>query len=120
MSCHVESLHQTRFVHGDVKPENFLLGQPGTADEKKLYLIDLGLGEFLQYVYEHLDMLCFSTYFVSAKFCDIFEIVINIYNHLFQHQDGKIRTLASMLNMIKDLMYSGIVGCCILPPTCFV
>ncbi|RZR87589.1 hypothetical protein BHM03_00015046 [Ensete ventricosum] len=33
-----------KFVHGDVKPENFLLGQPGSADEKKLFLIDLGLG----------------------------------------------------------------------------
>lgn len=32
------------YVHGDVKPENFLLGQAGTTDEKKLYLIDLGLG----------------------------------------------------------------------------
>ncbi|MQL90983.1 hypothetical protein Taro_023591 [Colocasia esculenta] len=31
------------FVHGDVKPENFLLGQPRTPDEKKLFLIDLGL-----------------------------------------------------------------------------
>ncbi|GJU78936.1 F-box domain containing protein [Tanacetum coccineum] len=31
------------FVHGDVKPENFLLGQPGTPNEKKLYLCDLGL-----------------------------------------------------------------------------
>jgi serine/threonine protein kinase len=30
-------------VHGDVKPENFLLGQPGTAQEKKLFLVDLGL-----------------------------------------------------------------------------
>lgn len=36
-----------RFVHGDVKPENFLLGQPGSVDEKKLYLIDLGLGTVL-------------------------------------------------------------------------
>lgn len=32
------------FVHGDVKPENFLLGRPGTPDEKKLFLVDLGLG----------------------------------------------------------------------------
>ncbi|KAG6416208.1 hypothetical protein SASPL_123632 [Salvia splendens] len=39
----LEKLHMKGFVHGDVKPENFLLGQPGTAEEKKLYLIDLGL-----------------------------------------------------------------------------
>lgn len=39
----LEKLHMKGFVHGDVKPENFLLGQSGTADEKKLYLIDLGL-----------------------------------------------------------------------------
>ena len=32
-------------MHGDVKPENFLLGPPGTPNEKKLYLIDLGLGK---------------------------------------------------------------------------
>ncbi|KAL5540968.1 hypothetical protein UlMin_044260, partial [Ulmus minor] len=31
------------FDHGDVKPDNFLLGQLRSADEKKLYLIDLGL-----------------------------------------------------------------------------
>jgi len=28
---------------GDVEPENFLLGQAGSPDDKKLYLIDLGL-----------------------------------------------------------------------------
>ena len=33
------------YVHGDVKPENFLLGQAGTPNEKRLYLVDLGLGE---------------------------------------------------------------------------
>ncbi|KAF2556172.1 hypothetical protein F2Q68_00012974 [Brassica cretica] len=32
-----------RYVHGDVKPENFLLGPPGTPEEKKLFLVDLGL-----------------------------------------------------------------------------
>jgi len=31
-------------VHGDIKPENFLLGPPGTPTEKKLYLVDLGYG----------------------------------------------------------------------------
>lgn len=39
----LEQLHLKGFVHGDVKPENFLLGLPGTPNEKKLYLIDLGL-----------------------------------------------------------------------------
>ena len=34
-----------RYVHGDVKPENFLLGPSGTPDEKKLFLVDLGLGK---------------------------------------------------------------------------
>ena len=36
-----------RYVHGDVKPENFLLGRAGTMEEKKLYLVDLGLGTCL-------------------------------------------------------------------------
>ncbi|XP_010249770.1 PREDICTED: casein kinase 1-like protein HD16 isoform X2 [Nelumbo nucifera] len=39
----LQKLHGRGFVHGDVKPENFLLGQPGTPDERKLYLVDLGL-----------------------------------------------------------------------------
>lgn len=38
-----------RYVHGDVKPENFLLGCSGSPDEKKLYLVDLGLGKCLAY-----------------------------------------------------------------------
>lgn len=39
----LEKMHSRGYVHGDVKPENFLLGQPGTPDEKKLFLVDLGL-----------------------------------------------------------------------------
>lgn len=47
-------------MHGDVKPENFLLGQPGTSNEKKLYLVDLGLGNsFLlqHFLYPNANML---------------------------------------------------------------
>lgn len=39
----LEKMHSKGFVHGDVKPENFLLGPPGTSEEKKLFLVDLGL-----------------------------------------------------------------------------
>ncbi|CAN1301309.1 Casein kinase 1-like protein HD16 [Linum perenne] len=39
----LDKMHSRGYVHGDVKPENFLLGQPGTSQEKKLYLVDLGL-----------------------------------------------------------------------------
>ncbi|KAL7244630.1 hypothetical protein ACSBR2_000078 [Camellia fascicularis] len=39
----LEKMHSRGYVHGDVKPENFLLGPPGTLDEKKLFLVDLGL-----------------------------------------------------------------------------
>jgi serine/threonine protein kinase len=41
----LEKMHSKGYVHGDVKPENFLLGPPGTPDEKKLFLVDLGLGK---------------------------------------------------------------------------
>lgn len=39
----LERLHSKGFVHGDVKPENFLLGAAGTTNDKKLWLVDLGL-----------------------------------------------------------------------------
>lgn len=42
--CHSGCCFFCRYVHGDVKPENFLLGPSGTPDEKKLFLVDLGLG----------------------------------------------------------------------------
>lgn len=37
------SFHNRGYVHGDIKPENFLLGQEGTSAERNLFLVDLGL-----------------------------------------------------------------------------
>ena len=39
----LEALHAKGYVHGDVKPENFLMGPKGGNMEKKLFLVDLGL-----------------------------------------------------------------------------
>ena len=33
----------SRYVHGDVKPENLLLGAPGSEGAKRLFLVDVGL-----------------------------------------------------------------------------
>lgn len=57
-----------RFVHGDVKPENFLLGHPGSVDEKKLFLIDLGLGRLL--------------FKVVSSVYEVFNLVLNVLWHL--------------------------------------
>lgn len=46
--CHLvlcSVMFSCSYVHGDVKPENFLLGPAGTPKEKRLFLVDLGLGE---------------------------------------------------------------------------
>lgn len=40
----LEPMHQKGYVHGDIKPENFLLGPAGSPTENKLFLVDLGLG----------------------------------------------------------------------------
>jgi serine/threonine protein kinase len=41
----LQALHTKGWVHGDVKPENFLLGQPGTPRADRLYLVDFGLAQ---------------------------------------------------------------------------
>lgn len=57
-------------MHGDVKPENFLLGPPGTPEEKKLFLVDLGLGE-LVFLLVTLYDLC-SLVFISFILLNLF------------------------------------------------
>lgn len=67
-----------RYVHGDVKPENFLLGQPNTPNEKRLYLVDLGLatrwresvcGTHVEYD-QRPDVFRCSAFFSSSSVCN--------------------------------------------------
>ena len=42
----LRALHNKGYVHGDVKPENFLMGPNHKSDRmRRLFLVDLGLGE---------------------------------------------------------------------------
>ena len=84
-------------MHGDVKPENFLLGPPGTADEKKLFLVDLGLGK-----HPSVSMLYQSLIRKS-------QILIFVCRLALQLPGGVIVQPAFMLTMISDQMFSGIV-----------
>eukprot|EP01018_Ginkgo_biloba_P035989 Gb_15953 [translate_table: standard] len=39
----LDEMHSRGYGHGDVKPENMLLGRPRTQDESKLLFTDFGL-----------------------------------------------------------------------------
>ncbi|XP_078430032.1 casein kinase 1-like protein HD16 [Wolffia australiana] len=39
----LEKFHTRGYVHGDIKPENFLFGRRGSLKENQLFLIDLGV-----------------------------------------------------------------------------
>ena len=54
-------------MHGDVKPENFLLGQPGSTNEKKLWLVDLGLGAHLRAVFFSLAQMLVDLSFIHWR-----------------------------------------------------
>lgn len=83
-------------MQGDVKPENFLLGPPGTPEEKKLFLVDLGLGK----LYAWLP-------FLPLKIVAIALHLMIFFLSQIQLHDGAIVQLASMLSMIKGLMFLG-------------
>jgi serine/threonine protein kinase len=91
------TLFDISYVHGDVKPENFLLGQPSTSQEKKLFLVDLGLGEYISYNSYTLKLI----YFTSSFLCLLYQHMI------LQLQSGKIALAGSMLIMINVLICLG-------------
>jgi hypothetical protein len=81
-----------------------LLGQPGSPEEKKLYLVDLGLGmsfllDNLTTLNRCLDML--YTFWYSGWNCNWSTIF------LVQLQDGRMLLQVVMLIMTRSLMFSG-------------
>ncbi|CAL5359780.1 unnamed protein product [Camellia sinensis] len=64
----LEKMHSRGYVHGDIKPENFLLGPPGTPDEKKLFLVDLGLGGMMVLLVYMLIMINGQMFLVGESF----------------------------------------------------
>merc|ERR1712212_362304 len=45
MITRVQWLHEKGFVHRDLKPANFVIGYPGTQEEKVIFIIDFGLSK---------------------------------------------------------------------------
>ncbi|CAK7262950.1 hypothetical protein SEPCBS57363_000319 [Sporothrix epigloea] len=45
MITRIETLHQRSLIYRDIKPENFLMGLPGTASANQVHLIDYGMAK---------------------------------------------------------------------------
>jgi hypothetical protein len=61
-----------------VKPENFLMGQPATPQDKKLFLVDLGLGATLS------NLVC------VFNILNVYRMIIP-YDRYFFQEIGKMR-----------------------------
>lgn len=41
----MDFIHSKDYVHRDIKPDNFVIGRPGTEKENQIYLLDFGLAK---------------------------------------------------------------------------
>ncbi|CAO3681364.1 unnamed protein product [Umbelopsis ramanniana] len=45
MVTRVQTIHEKNLIYRDIKPDNFLLGRPGTKDANNVYIVDFGMAK---------------------------------------------------------------------------
>ncbi|KAL9538840.1 bifunctional choline kinase/ethanolamine kinase cki1 [Mucor bainieri] len=46
MISRIQSVHERDMIYRDIKPDNFLIGRPGSAHENDVFLVDFGMAKF--------------------------------------------------------------------------
>lgn len=45
MISRVRAIHEANLIYRDIKPDNFLIGKPGTPNANKIYIVDFGMAK---------------------------------------------------------------------------
>lgn len=41
----MQAIHERDMIYRDIKPDNFLIGRPGTSSENDVYVVDFGMAK---------------------------------------------------------------------------